>query len=136
MTHPKREASRETLERLARALDTHHLDAPVSGDRMLMDALTAWRAEIAPRLRTRADVDAEIATICRVAYGAGNIAVVSGAVNMSNRIEKLCAEPTAPEAETLVDCDVCDGKGETHDCSCAYPHRCYRCGGRGKLLRT
>ena len=92
----RKPASRETLERLARALDTHHLDAPVSGDRMLMDALAAWRAEITPPLRTRAEVDAEIANLMRGVYRAG-VGAVSYSADESLRLSRLCTEPTAPE---------------------------------------
>lgn len=44
-------------------------------------------------MRTRAEVDAEIATFIRVAYGAGYFSVISGAVNFSSQLERLCSEP-------------------------------------------
>jgi len=107
----KREPSLATLKALADAADKYHRHAGSNEAEWFTEAIEAYRAEIAPLLRTRAEVDAEIATICRVAYGAGSIAVVSGAVNMSNRIEQLCAEPTVPEAERCPQC-LCVGHHE------------------------
>jgi hypothetical protein len=99
----KREPTLATLKALAEAAVRY---VGPNGERMgsndgaeLAAYVSAYRSEITPRLRTRAEVDAEIATIVRVAYGAGHIAVTSGAVSMTRRVEELCAEPTAPEAE-------------------------------------
>jgi hypothetical protein len=61
-------------------------------------AIDAYRAT-APKLRTRAEVDAEIATVMRVAFGAGSVQVRSGAVNMTSRLEELCDEPLAPDPQ-------------------------------------
>jgi hypothetical protein len=62
-----------------------------------MAALEAYRATAPKPLRTRAEVDAEIATVMRVAFGAGSVQVRSGAVNMTSRLEELCDEPLAPD---------------------------------------
>lgn len=85
---------RESLERLAFTL--------LGGVSQLSDyeeQLEAVRAEAAPPKRTRAEVDAEIATVVRMAFGAGSVQVRSGAVNMTSRLEELCDEPTAATAE-------------------------------------
>jgi hypothetical protein len=94
-------ATRETLERLAEAAANvaANLGATriIADEIALMKAANEYQRETTPKLRTRAEVDAEIATICRVAYGAGCIAVASGGVSMTRRVEELCSEPTAPE---------------------------------------
>ncbi len=53
----------------------------------LMSCLEMARAEAAPKLRTRAEVDAEI------------VSAVRGGDFSCSRLEKLCAEPLAPEPE-------------------------------------
>ena len=131
-----REPSLATLKALAEAVAAN-VRGPGPWD-AVSKALHAYEAEIAPRLRTRAEVDAEIARTVRTIGSRGGPHTPTELHPTTADLQHLVAlrdELTAPEAETLVDCDVCDGKGETHDCSCAYPHRCYRCGGRGKLLR-
>ena len=95
----KREASRETLERLAEAVDSHkllwmHANKSAAWED-LSDALSAYRAEITPPLRTRAEVDAEIAATIR------KDRLASRGLGMSHNtlcaLDRLCAEPTAPE---------------------------------------
>jgi hypothetical protein len=101
-------ASRETLERLAEAVDAygrqnHMFEAehvtPVR------EALRAYRAEITPPLRTRAEVDTEIALIVRAIVAAtgespGCWGIGKRTLGQESRLVTLCAEPTAPEGET------------------------------------
>ena len=93
----KRQASRETLERLAEAADKHAAlcrDAD-GGDRIkyqdnelgsalreVDSALAAYRAETTP-LRTRAEVDAALAAVCREGRG-----------DWIARVQVLVQEPT------------------------------------------
>ena len=98
----KREASRETLERLAEAY--HHAQDPRGSSKRetrLEDAYRCWLEETAPRLRTRAEVDAEIATIMRrvdaEARAAGGWGFGHRRLGDENRVGELCSEPTAPE---------------------------------------
>ncbi len=98
MTQPKREASRETLERLAEAAVAYH-DRDERWDE-LKAAMQAYRAETTPPLRTRAEVDAEIADAVRhngplphTQHGA--VWEIRGA--FPERLMALCAEPTAPD---------------------------------------
>lgn len=93
-------ATDPTPERIAAALalaeacdDYFSGDAMVSG--IVFGALQAYRAT-APRLRTRAEVDAEIAGIMRDVYRAG-LGSVFYSVDESLRLSRLCAEPTATE---------------------------------------
>jgi Mg-chelatase subunit ChlI len=83
-------------EQASRLQTMHYADR---SDAMLdayEEAGRAYRAAIAPK-RTRAEVDAEIVTVVRMAFGAGSVEVRSGAVNMTGRMEDLCREVTAPE---------------------------------------
>lgn len=89
------EASVRYLEQLQHPTDESDF-GPVES------AINAYRAAIAPK-RTRAEVDAEIATVVRVAFGAGSFEVRSGAVNMTGRVEDLCREETAPEPDPARD---------------------------------
>lgn len=91
-------------------------------------ALSAYRATL-PKLRTRAEVDAEIATFIRVAHGAGYFTVISGAVNFSSQLEKLCDEPTRDDSGA----SETDKNGDQiptqyQDCGkCRYPTAGKRC---------
>ncbi len=97
MTTPTPERIAAALA-LAEADDFHERHPSLDAAYKAHDAaLKAYRAT-APKLRTRAEVDAEIATVVRMAYGAGSVQVRSGAVNMTGRIEALCAERTMADA--------------------------------------
>lgn len=96
----RRRAPIEVLERLADAVDREF-----NGERATADVrewLSAYRAATAP-LRSRADVDAEIATVVRtlspeMLRRAGYSTLVD-----------LCSESTAPEPEPdllIIDCPV------------------------------
>lgn len=59
--------------------------------------------------RSRADIDTEIATIVRVAFGAGDVTVRSGGVNMTARVEDLCREPSEDGPGRTLVVDACGG---------------------------
>lgn len=106
MTERKREASVETMRRLAEAVDKFWnapMDAAVTmaAHGAVADALAAYRSEIAP-LRTRAEVDSEIAAAVRECYGKRAREEPLLPRHLWNekalRLIDLCREPTAPEA--------------------------------------
>src|SRR4029078_8073659 len=84
------------------------IEAPYASGEMYR-AHQQLRSECLIPLRARAEVDAEIATIVRVAFGAGSVQVRSGAVNMTARIEALCDEPTSDSGPSSVDAPSADG---------------------------
>lgn len=94
-----REASVETLRRLAEAVDTavRPGHAGLAAD-IVSDALAAYRAEIAP-LRTRAEVDAEIVERVRLAERVAPAGAMMWDEMLRRDLQTLCREPTAPEAE-------------------------------------
>lgn len=100
---------RETLENLAaETFASFEASPPPSfACKELLAAIAKAMKEAAPKPRTRAEVDAEIAAIVRVAFGAGTISLTSGAVNMTGRLEELCAECLAPEPEVRPKCIRC-----------------------------
>lgn len=59
--------------------------------------------------RSRADIDTEIATIVRVAFGAGDVTVRSGGVNMTARVEDLCREPSEDGPFGMLVAQACGG---------------------------
>jgi hypothetical protein len=95
-----REPSLATLKALAEAISEQvtivHDGSTVDGEKRVRnwDKIRAlvdrYRSEIAPRLRTRAEVDAEIVVVAREL---GRQYTVAG----HNRLSALSAEPTAPE---------------------------------------
>lgn len=92
----KRQASRQTLERLAEAADRY---VGPNGERMgsndgieLAAYVSAYRAEITPPLRTRAEVDAEIVRHARSTYDPHTLEADGYGV-----LAELLREPTAPE---------------------------------------
>lgn len=99
----KRRAPLEVLERLAEAdvaltdaVDGKEGVSPALYERLFADrcaALAAYRAATA-QLRTRAEVDAEIAATCRAAtqIPAGKLDVMA--------LNRLCSESTTDEPET------------------------------------
>lgn len=96
-----REPSLATLKALAEAVSlyaemfTREREESRQWPEKVMPALLAYRAEIAPRLRTRAEVDAERLRNLD-AWSSAQIATAT----LATREAKLCAEPTAPEGET------------------------------------
>lgn len=103
-----RKAPESVCRELAEAADDWYerkLDAePAQGwcaeAKRLFYAIKAYRAATAP-LRTRAEVDAEIATIVRHAHGSGVVHVHTSNVDVTARVEQLCDEPTADGPEAL-----------------------------------
>src|SRR6187402_1691852 len=112
----KREPSLATLKALAEALAAN-VRGPGPWD-AVSKALHAYEAEIAPRLRTRAEVDAEIAQTCR--------SVLCGpyhATALCSTLARLCAEPTAPvRVVGPFTCTKCGRANEDHR------HQCRSCG--------
>lgn len=122
----RREAPVEVMRELCEAVDA----AAVAADdprgcppelferafRERCEALAAYRAAIAPKLRTRAEVDAEIATIVRTAYGSGTFHIRCGCAEVSPRVEELCREQTAPEPPQLIDCEFPEPDPVPCDC--------------------
>lgn len=96
----KREASRETLERLAEAVDSAARATDDPGGcppelfertfRERCEALSAYRAEIAP-LRTRAEVDADISREARRFFGD---VLTDASIERHDRLKELVREPT------------------------------------------
>lgn len=91
---------RDSLERLVEEIDRWS-STKVPWDESVLPVIDAIRAEAAPKLRTKAEVDAEIVTTVRQCYGTGNLAW------LGEDLTKLCAEPIAPEAEPK--CSECGG---------------------------
>ncbi len=131
-----------TTERIAAALALADICDQLEGSTALKDRkeyearLQAYRAA-APKLRTRAEVDAELAMLVRVYAG---IRYDDRSQMHWDAIERLCSEPTAPEAVDMAgavaswepdaaepSCSVCDGKGYTDSCACKYVHSCRFC---------
>ena len=95
----RRRAPIEVLERLAEAFDSNWKnDAPGAVERYaeLMAAHQAYRAATAP-LRTRAEVDADIATLLREDVAHGPAVDCLGYDRTAKKLRLLCAEPTSDE---------------------------------------
>jgi hypothetical protein len=94
----RKPASRETLERLAEAIDLRmrNKDSDLDG------CLERYRAETTPPLRTRSEVDAEIVQVVRDCYRTGNLAW------LGEDLTGLCRELTLPEPERCPQC-LCVG---------------------------
>lgn len=111
-----REPSLATLKALAEAVDAWYgnPDAEEPGwcdeSKQLFRQLVAYRAEIAPRLRTRAEVDAEIVAIIRERCLMASSSF-SGDRTRWEHLQALCTEPTVPEAERCPQC-LCVGHHE------------------------
>lgn len=109
MSKPK--ASYETLEALAMAVSECDDVSPGMLPPLIRTRLSALRAETTPKLRTRAEVDAEIADAVRrngplphTQHGA--VWEIRGA--FPERLMALCAEPTATEGERpVLECSRC-----------------------------
>ncbi len=106
----RKPASRETLERLAEQATevASNFGRPRDAQREIefMGIVSAYLRETqAPPLRTRAEVDAEIAGITRDIVAAtgespGCWGIGKRTLGQESRLVTLCAEPTAPEGET------------------------------------
>lgn len=108
----KRRAPIEVLERLAEAM----LEYTSNGKRFcgklgtlagddhdaVVDALAALRAATAP-LRTRAAVDAEIATLLREDVAHGPAVDCLGYDRTAKKLRLLCSEPTSEEPAPPID---------------------------------
>ncbi len=101
-TWTQRKASPEIMARLCEAVDAYskglkvfetiNVADPTDYSR-LADALSAYRSETTPPLRSRAEVDAEIVTEARLYWAGPRTATPL----RERRLNALCAEPTAPE---------------------------------------
>ena len=89
----------------------------------LAAALSAYRATL-PELRSRAEVDAEIAHEVRYYSAMEPPGIGPEPSALIEKLNRLVVEPTAPEEPA---CSVCDGKGYTDDCNCEYVHSCNVC---------
>lgn len=93
--------SYETLLKLAEAVDTYErkvadIEMPQEPEsKALAESLSAYRRELKP-LRTRAEVDAEIAGLVR---GANRLGAGNGIRSMlyADKLAALCSEPLAPD---------------------------------------
>jgi len=92
-----REASVATLRRLAEAVDEFER-APNTWAKDVMPALRQYRSEIAP-LRTREQVDAEIAQFVRACTRMDGMLVDGALLDVARDLCRLVREPTAPKAE-------------------------------------
>ncbi len=106
MADPKPVVSRETLERLAKAVDawygmetTEQQPGWCDESKEMFRTLSAYRAESTPKLRTLAEVDREIGALLRedVAHGPGIDCL--GYDPTAKKLRLLCVERVAPEPE-------------------------------------
>ncbi len=95
--------------RLARAVDIMDREYPGESTPRVSEALSAYRATL-PRLRTRAEVDADLVHQLR-RYAKLTIEHRDRS-NLWPDIERLCAEPTAPEGPEV------EANGDPDPCSC------------------
>lgn len=122
---------RETLEKLAAAVSRMNLNLTEYWEDEAKDlvdahrvALDAARAEAAPKLRTRAEVDAEIAREVRLSVARGCdedffYAQCRQEEQRVSRVRQLCAEPLAPEPDpNHTDVVQPDDAPEPERCSC------------------
>lgn len=93
MTHP-RKPSETTCRALCEATLEAELHPTPESYRARAYALSAYRAESTP-LRTRAEVDAEIAKCVRDHQRADGTMIFDAMLR--GELERLCSEPTAPE---------------------------------------
>ena len=95
-------------ERLAEAVNAGFESAAAHHYEAVKSALLAYRAEITPPLRTRAEVDAEIAGIVRD-WGGGSMGPFGA--DRFHRLQSLIAEHTVPDGDALAwDCPNCRRK--------------------------
>ncbi len=114
MTYDWSRVSRETLERLAQSIHTSHA-ADVASDAHLQERLGDARTEaIVPPLRTRAEVDAEIAQKVRNCY-----MPTTGVHVYPEHLEnlgELVAEPLAPDPGPIIDCEFPEAAPGPDEC--------------------
>lgn len=79
---------------LAEAYNDWNMGKDLTSDRLVL-AWKAYRATAPKPLRTRAEVDAEIATIVRMGFDSGSVHVSNPGGTMDEYLLALCAEPTA-----------------------------------------
>ena len=112
--------------RLADAVDAYEEAGPESWKEYVVEPLKVYRATL-PKLRTRAEVDAEIAETCRSYYRADPPGIRDTANGLLRVLDRLCAEATAPEPALHDNGDPIPTMYK--DCGkCRYPSAAVCCG--------
>ncbi len=109
----QRKASPETMARLCEAVD-REVQAGRFASPALETPLARYRAQTTPPLRSRAEVDAEIAGVIRD-WGGGSMGPFGA--DRFHKLQCLIAEPTAPEPAPSAEKRflTCAGCGLTRD---------------------
>ncbi len=115
----------EAVEKYERLVDDIPTEEPEG--KALASALAAYRAQAMPNLRTLAEVNAEIASECReyhhrISRADGQAPSWNGMTQgWVDRMNALCAEPTAPEGPCACESSGLPRGGPGH------PERCHGC---------